>query len=170
MKKILAVACAAFSLAACNNNETGTTTMDTTGTYTDTMGSAVAVDTSMSSTTTSNAYSPKEGDVIYTEKKVKVWRNGEWVVADREVEMDNGVVVYRDGRVRKNGKEIELKEGEVVDRTGNFFDRSGRAIENAWDATKEGVKDAGKAIGKTAKKAGDKIEKAVEPDNKENRQ
>jgi hypothetical protein len=35
-----------------------------------------------------------------------------------------------------------------------------------WDDTKRGVKKAGKAIGIAAEKAGDKIEDAVDNDNK----
>ena len=154
MKKIIAMALAAISLAACNDNGTDNDTVDTKDT------------TSTTSTTTiTTSYSPADGDVTYRDKKVRVMKNGEWVDADDDVKLDNGVVVYRNGRVKKDDKEIELEDGEVVNRTGNFFDKSGRSIENAWDATREGVKEAGKAVGNAAEKVGDKVEKAVDKDD-----
>ena len=73
-----------------------------------------------------------------------VYRNGQWVEADDDVKLENG---------------------EVVDRDGDFFDATGRAIENAWDDTKAGVKEAGKDIEKAAQKAGDKVEGAVDDDH-----
>lgn len=164
MKKIIALAIATVSFAACNNAEGDKTTVDsssTTGTMATTPSDSSAV---TSSTTTSSAYTAADGDVTYTDKKVRVMRGGKWVDADDDVKLDNGVVVYKNGKVKKEDKEIELKDGEVVNRTGNFFDKSGRAIENAWEATKEGAKDAGKAIKKAADKVGDKVSDAVHKD------
>ena len=158
MKKFFVMALAAVSLVACNDNEADNDADDTTVNSVDTTSTT---NTTTTTTTNTTGYTPVDGDVTYQEKKVRVRRNGEWVDADDDVRMDNGVVVYRDGRVTRDDKEIELEEGEVVDRTGNFFDRSGRAIENAWDVTKEGAKDAGRAVKKTAKKVGEKVEKAV---------
>jgi hypothetical protein len=71
------------------------------------------------------------------------------------------VVVTRTGRVTRDGKERELGEGEAVNKTGEFFDKAGRSIENAWDKTKAGVKEAGKDIGDATRKAGQKVENAV---------
>lgn len=153
MKTILTMAFAALTLAACNDNNADKDTVNTT-------------DTTITTTTTTT-YIPVEGDVTVREKKVMVMRNGQWVEADSDVSLDNGVVVTRSGRVVKDGQERELQEGEVVNRTGDFFDRSGRAIENAWDATKEGVKDAGQAIEKGAKKVGEKAKDVVDDDDKD---
>jgi hypothetical protein len=157
MKKIIVMTFAAFSLAACNNAETDNATVDTEDTTT----------TTKTTTTTSAAYAPAEGDVTYREKKVMIWRNGQWIEADEDVRMDNGVVVYRTGKVKKGEKEIELEEGEVVDRSGNIFDKTGRAIENAWGATKEGVKDAGRAVGNAAEKVGKEAKDVVDDDKDE---
>jgi len=161
MKKFLAIVCAAATLTACNN-EADTTTETTT---TADSNAAANVETTEPS---SGAYTPVEGDVSYRESKVMVMRNGAWVEADQDVKFDNGVTVYRNGRVERNDMEIELREGEIVNRTGDFFDRSGVAIGNAWDATKEGAKDAGRAVKKTAKKIGQKVEDAVDGDKKDN--
>jgi hypothetical protein len=167
MKKIIALAFAAFSLAACNDNEADDVTVETEDTTSVAVDTNTTVDTTITTTTTSKAYTPEEGDVIYRNKKVMVRRNGEWVETNEDVKLDNGVVVNREGKVRKDGREVELEEGEAVSKTGEFFDKTGRAIENAWDATKEGAKDAGRAVKKVAKKVGEKVENAVEPDNKE---
>ncbi|HEV7332661.1 MAG TPA: DUF6799 domain-containing protein [Flavisolibacter sp.] len=133
MKKLLTIALAAFSLVACENANNTASTEDTTTTTTTT-------------TSENAAYAPAEGDVTRRDGKVMVMRNGEWVEADRDVEMDNGVVVYKDGRVVRDGNEVELEDGEVVNKTGEFFDRTGRAIENAWDDAKQGVKKAAKEV------------------------
>ena len=156
MKKIIVMALTAVSLAACNDGTDNATvdTKDTTSTI-------------MSTTTISTSYTPAEGDVTYRDKKVRVWKNGQWVDADGDVELESGVVVHRTGRVKKEDKEIVLEDGEVVNRSGNFFDKTGHAIEKAWNATKEGVKDAGKAVGKAAEKVGEKAKDAVTDDDKE---
>lgn len=160
MNKIIAMAIAAVSLVACNDRGTDTTSTenatvdmrDTTTTYNSTNGA--------------NAYAPVEGDVTRRNGKVMVMRNGEWVEADKDVRMDNGVVIYRDGRVVRNGQEVRLEDEEVVDRTGNFFDRTGRALEKGWDKTKEGAKEVGRDVRDATRKAGDKIENAVDNDRK----
>lgn len=155
MKKIIAMAFAAVSLAACNDGEADNTVVDTDTTTTTT------------TTTTDNAaaYTPAEGDVTYREKKVMVYRNGQWVETEEDVRLENGVVVSREGKVTRDGKEIELEEGEVVNRTGNFFDKTGRAIENAWDTVKVDIKDAGQAVEKGAKKVGKEVKDAVTDDD-----
>jgi outer membrane biogenesis lipoprotein LolB len=94
MKRIIALAFAAVSLTACNDDaETDTTTVDTDTTTTTT-----------TTTSTNTAYVPGEGDVTYREKKVMVYRNGDWVEADNDVTLDDGVVVRRSGRVERDGK------------------------------------------------------------------
>jgi pSer/pThr/pTyr-binding forkhead associated (FHA) protein len=123
MKKIIVTALAAVSLAACNDN-TGTdatvNTTDSVSSTTETTGSSMGTtDTgttsSTTTTTTSTTYTPGEGDVTYRDKKVRVWRNGQWVDSDNDVNLDNGVVVRRNGRVTRNGKEVEmqLKKQEI---------------------------------------------------------
>jgi len=172
MKKIITMAFAAVSLAACNNTEADNATVETDTTSTATSATSDTNSTTTSTTpdttstttttTTSSAYTAADGDVTYRDKKVRVMKGGKWVDADNDVKLDNGTVVYRNGRVKKDGKEIELKDGEVANRTGNLFDKSGRAIENAWDATKEGAKDAGKAVKEGAKDAGNAVKKAAD--------
>lgn len=193
MKKIFVLAIAAVSFAACNNTEADTTTgesstsadsVSSTSTTTPsgtsgTMGGAsdTALTSTSTTTSTSSVYTAADGDVVYRDKKVKVMKGGKWVDADNDVKLDNDVVVSSKGKVRKAGKEVTMKEGEIVNRTGNFFDKSGHAIENAWGATKEGAKDLGndvkegvsdavKDVKKATKKAGDKVGDATDKDNK----
>lgn len=156
MKQIIALAFAGLLLAACNDTATKTETVETSDT--------VAPVTTTTTTTTSN-YTASEGDISRRNGKVMVMHNGEWVEADAEVKLDNGVVIYRDGRVVNADKEMELQEGEIISKTGAFFDRTGNAIENAWDDTRRGVKKAGKAVGDAARKLGDKVEDAVNDSN-----
>ena len=152
MKRTIVLAFAAFSITACNNNEAGTTT------------TADSIQSTTNETTTTT-YTPADGDVKYSGNKVMVMKNGAWVEADEDVKLDNGVVVYRNGRVERDGTEIELREGEVVNRTGEFFDNTGMAVANAWEVTKEGAKDSGRAVKKTAKKVGEKVEDALDGDS-----
>ena len=155
MNRIFVIAFAAASFTACNNTNTSSTDADTT--ITDTMATIPEA----TDTVTTITYIPAEGDVIYKDSKVYVMKNGAWVEADNDVTLDNGVVVYKTGTVKKDKKEIELKEGEVVNKAGNFFDKTGHAIANAWDDTKDAVGDAGRAVSKTAKKAGKEIDTLV---------
>jgi hypothetical protein len=161
MKKLFVLGFAALSFAACSDNQADTSTTDRD--RDDTMDNSATVTTSTPDTAA--GYTAVEGDVTYTGNKVRVMRNREWVEADNDITLDDGTVVYRNGRVKKQDREIRLNDGEVVTRTGNFFDKSGRAIENAWDATKEGAKKAGKAIENTADKVGEKAKKAVKDDD-----
>src|SRR5688572_827880 len=88
-------------------------------------------------TSSSKTYTEADGDVKYSGTKVMVRKNGAWVEADEDIKLENGITVYRNGRMERDGYEIELRDGEVVNKTGDFFDRTGAAIANAWDATKE---------------------------------
>ena len=94
------------------------------------------MDTTTTMSSTYSVYTPEEGDGIYRDNTVKVMKNGQWVNAENDVKMDDGVVVYRNGKVIKGDKEVELHDGEIVNKAGNFFNRSGEAFEDAWDATK----------------------------------
>ena len=152
MKKIFLITCIAGSLIACNNSGTDATddtVLDSDTTITTTATSATAV------------YTPVEGDVSYRDGKLMVWKGNDWVVADNDVTLDNGVVVYKNGEVKKEGKTVTLDDGEVVNHSGDFFDKTGHAISDAWDATKTGVKKAGEAVEDAAKSAKD----AVDNDN-----
>src|SRR5690606_7444431 len=100
---------------------------------------------------TVSKYTPAEGDVTYRDNQLMVWKGNEWVLADQDVTLDNGVVVYKNGEVKKEGKTVKLEDGEVVTGVGKFFDKTGEAIEDAWSSTKKGVKEAGDAIDKAAK-------------------
>ena len=99
MKKIFAIAIAVVSSTACNNIETSNDTRDSSTNSATT--TATPSDTTISASTT---YTASDGDVTYRDKKVRVMKNGEWVDADKDVTLDNGVVVYRSGRVKKNSK------------------------------------------------------------------
>ncbi|HTM92336.1 MAG TPA: DUF6799 domain-containing protein [Flavisolibacter sp.] len=102
--------------------------------------------TNETDTSTHAAYAPSDGDVTYRSGKVMVWRDGEWKEADSDVHLNNGVVVNRKGEVIKEDKVVVLDDGEVVNRSGRFFDKAGNAIDDAWDATKKGVKKAGEEV------------------------
>jgi hypothetical protein len=132
MKKAFVLAFAGVSiLVACNDNQTSSINDDRQDTTT------VVTD---APPTTYTTYTPVEGDVTYRDKKVLVYRNGAWVEANEDVKLDNGIVVYRTGVVKKDDKEVELEEGVVVNREGDFFDRTGKAMENMWSDIKKGAK------------------------------
>jgi hypothetical protein len=150
MKIFLVLTLAVLSVAACNNPEGEKTSVEIHGDTT---------------TTTTKTYTPVDGDVRYSENKVMVMRSGNWVEADKDVEMDNNVMVFRDGRVERGDIEVRLGEGEIVTKTGEFFDNTGNTIANAWMVTKEGTKDAGRAVKKTAKRIGNKVDSAAGRDD-----
>lgn len=138
MKKLFVFAIiGATVLSACNsdNRETTSTTINSDTTENAAVGSS-----------TTTTYSPAEGDVSYRNGKVVVWRNNDWVETDEDVTLNDGVVVKRNGEVKKGDDVVKLEEGESVDRSGRFFDKAGNAIEDAWDATKKGVKKAGEEV------------------------
>src|SRR5690606_19345322 len=122
MKNLMAIALITASLVACDNTANNETVESS--------------DTNTTTTTTTTTYSPAEGDASYRNGRLMVWRNDNWVEADDDVRMENDVVVYRNGEVKRNDDVVVLRDGEVVSRTGEFFDNTGRAIEDAWDATK----------------------------------
>ena len=132
MKKIFVLVVSAASFIACNNDGTDTTT-------------TIKTDTASNAATT-YSYTPAEGDVTYRNGKVMVWRNSDWVVADDDVTMNDGIVVRKNGEVKRGDDVVVLKDGEVVDKSGRFFDKAGNAIEDGWDAAKKGVKKAGEEV------------------------
>ena len=125
MKNVLISMAMAALLTACNTNTETTTKTDTS---------------------THAAYAPSEGDVTKRDGKVMVWHDGEWKEADNDVHLSNGVVVNRKGEVIKEDKVVVLDDGEVVNKSGRFFDKAGNAIDDAWDATKKGVKKVGEEV------------------------
>ena len=145
MKNVLFAALLAASVSACDNQSATTAETEDSTTVTAT------------TPTTTTTYTPAEGDATYRDGKVMVWRNNDWVEADTDVTMDDGIVVYRSGEVKKEGKTVKLEDGEVVTHTGNFLDKTGEAISDAWDATKKGVSKAGEAIGDAADKTKDAV-------------
>lgn len=153
MKKIFVLAIAATSFVACNDQKATDTTVETDTTTT--------VSTDVTTTTVPTAYVAGEGDVIYRDGKVLVWRNNAYVETDKDVTLDDNVVVRRNGDVVRDGKVVKLEDGQAVTRTGRFFNKAGEAIEDAWDATKKGVNKAGDAIQKGAKKVGEGVKDAV---------
>ncbi len=166
MKKLVLLMAVAGMFAACNENKTEETTTNVDTTMTPSGDMAVT-----ETKTTTTTYTPAEGDVKRENNMVVVYRNGAWTpVTEKEVAMDNGVVVTDKGEARNaDGKVIVIEEGETMSKTGRFFDRTGNAIERGWDATKEGVKDAAHAVGNAAEKAADKTRDAFRKDeNKTN--
>lgn len=102
--------------------------------------------TTKTDTSSNAAYAPSEGDVMRKDGKVMVWHDGEWEVANNDVHLSDGVVVNTKGEVSRGDRVVVLDDGEVVDRSGRFFDKAGNAVEDAWDATKKGVKKVGEEI------------------------
>ena len=171
MKRVFIVAISASFLASCTDS--GNKTTVTTGSS----DTAVVIDNNAPVASATTVYTPADGDVIMKDGKTMIWKNGVWVATTGNTTMSNGMVITSQGKVTHENHTITLNEGEAVNRTGNFFDRTGAAIDNAWDATKKGVskaadatgnalKDAGHAIGTGAKKVGNKVADAVDGDNK----
>ena len=126
MKNLVIMAGLAALLFSCND-ETKESTTTVTGTETSTSANAAKRNSA-------------EGDVTYRDGKVMVWRNGQWVEAENDVELENGVVVRKNGRIVRNGEEVEFREGVVVSREGDFFDDAGNAIDEGWEGLKKGFK------------------------------
>lgn len=147
MKKLMLIGCFAIFSFACNDETDTTTTNTTTDSVSETSERAAPV------------YSPSEGDVTYRSGKLLVYRNNQWVEADRDVELDGDVVVRKDGRIFRDTVEVDLEEGEVVTKAGRVLDKTGNAIEKGWKKTKEGVK-------KGYKKAKEEVKEVVK-DNDE---
>ncbi len=150
MKKIFALAFIAAAFTARNDADTDTT----------------SVDTDTTTMTTTRSYTAAEGDVSYRNEKLMVYRNGNWVESDKDVTLDNGIVVSRKGEVRRDQDVVVINDGEVIDKSGNFWDKTGNAIDDGWDATKRGVKKAGNAIEKGAKKVGEETKDVFTDDDK----
>ncbi|MEO7315091.1 MAG: DUF6799 domain-containing protein [Ginsengibacter sp.] len=157
MKKIILMASVVALLSACNAN-----TDENTVVSNDTLGPVITNETPLTTTETVvvNKYSPSEGDVTYRNNQLLVWRGNDWVKVEKDVTLDNGVVIYKNGEVKRDGKTVKLEDGEVVTSVGKFFDKTGDAIDDAWNSTKKGVRKAGDAIDKAAKD----IKKSVDGD------
>lgn len=135
-------------LSACNAN-TDENTVVTGDSFPPLTNAGVPVTTT--ETFTVHKYNPADGDVIYKDHQLMVWRGNDWVKVEKDVTLDNGVIIYRNGEVKKEGKTVKLEDGEVVTSVGKFFNKTGDAIDDAWDSTKKGVKKAGDAIDKVGK-------------------
>lgn len=141
MKKIIVLALAVTSLAACNEQKSKESVMVNTDTSTN-----VTMDNMDNATTTTTTYTPADGDISYTNGKLMVWRNNAYVEADNDVTLEDNIVVKRNGEATRNGVVIKLEDGERVSRTGRFFNRTGEVIEDGWDATKRGAKKVGEKV------------------------
>lgn len=159
MKKFFLVASVVALLSACNAN-----TDESTVVKTDTLGPVITNETPLTSTETVvvNKYTPAEGDVTYRNNQLLVWKGNDWVKVEKDVTLNNGVVVYKNGEVKKEGKTVKLEDGEVVTSVGEFFNKTGDAINDAWNSTKKGVKNAGDAMEKVAKD----VKESVDGDGK----
>ena len=152
MKKIFLTLFSDCALMACGDSESETaTTTDTTSMATEPVPEPATA-----------ARVPVEGDVTWDAGTVRVYRNNTWEDANDDVRFDNDVVVYRDGRVVRGDVEYEWEDGYVIDRDGNVWTRTGNALDNAWEATKYGVKETGKAVKHVGKKIGEKTKDAVD--------
>ena len=155
MKNLIVFVFSGYLLMGCNTSSTNNTTSDTISTTTSETGK---VDTVVGPGPT---YNPAEGDVTYRNSKLMVRQNDQWVEPEKDVTLDSDIVVYRTGRVKRGNREIVLEDSQVVSRSGNIFDKTGRALDDAWDATKKGVNDAANAVKKAAKKVGDKTDDVI---------
>src|SRR6185437_2259154 len=150
MKRIFLIAGIAALFAACNNSGTADSNMSD------------SVDTTMPmATTATTIYTPAEGDVIYKNGHLMVYKGTDWADADGNITLDNGIVVYKNGDVKKDDNTIRLDDGEVVTHSGNFFDKTGHAIKDAWNSTKGAVGKAGEAVGNGVSDAGKAVGNAV---------
>lgn len=159
MKKFFVLAAMAAGFASCGEN--ASTTEAEGATKTETEVTTPDPGTGNVTTEVTTTYKAADGDVMLKEGKLLVNKNGEWVVAEKNITLEDGTVVTIKGDATKDGKTVSIKEGEAVNKTGKFFDRTGAAISNAWDATKEGVKDAGAAIKEGAKDTKEAVEKGA---------
>ena len=97
MKKMFAIAIVTASLIACNDSSTDQVSVD-----------ADTTSTSTTTTTTTTQYTPSEGDVSYRNGKVVVWKNSDWVEADEDVTLSNGVIVRKNGEVKRDNDVVIL--------------------------------------------------------------
>lgn len=151
MKKIFLLAIVGATLVACNENAPSIND--------DTRDNSTVTETPPA---TDVVYVPVEGDVTYKDSKVHVMRNGAWVESNEDVKLNDGTTITKSGKVVKDGKDMQLEDGVVINGEGNFFDKAGQKIDNAWDATKDGANKAGDEIEKGAKKTGNEIEKGAD--------
>lgn len=154
MKKIIAAGMVCLAFTACTNstktNEVIAT--DTSATVMEPKGDAVV---------TTVVYTPAEGDVIYRDGKVMVWHSNAYVVTNKDVKLDNGLVVKPNGDVVREDETVTLDDGEAVSATGRFFNKAGNVIEDGWKGAKKGVKKAGEGIKKAAKETGEAVKSIV---------
>jgi len=146
MKKMFFIAGIATCMFACTNETKDSTT---------TVKPDSATNTTNNTANKPTTYTSSEGDVSYRNGKVMVWRNNEWVVADNDVTLDNGIVVRRNGRLVRDNEEVEFEDGVVVDKSGRFFDKAGNVIEDGWDGVKKGAKEAKEGVKKGANEVKD---------------
>lgn len=153
MKKIFSLAAISFIIFSCNDNTTKTTetSLDTTMTKDGTVAA-----------TTVTTYTSADGDVTYKEGKLMIYENGSWKEAEKDVVLDDGTVVTVKGEAKdKNGKTVMVSDGGIINKTGKWFDKAGNAIANAWDDTKDAVKEGAHEVKQGAEKAGEKIKETV---------
>lgn len=151
MKNLLLLLLFTGAFAACNESEAEeTTATDST------------VMTKEAPAPEPSARKAAEGDVSYEGGRVRLYRDNTWGDVNEDIMLDNGVVIRRDGRAMKDGEEYALEDGYIMDREGNVWDKTGKTVSDAWDATKHGVKKGAQAVGDAAEKAGEKARDAVD--------
>ncbi|MEO6129252.1 MAG: DUF6799 domain-containing protein [Ferruginibacter sp.] len=158
MKKIIAAGIICLAFTACTDSAK-TNDVTTTTTTTDTTS---IMDPKVDTVATAVVYTPAEGDVIFRNGKVLVWHSNAYVVTDKDVTLESGVVVKPNGEVVRDDETVTLNDGEAVSATGRFFNKAGNVIEDGWQGAKKGVKKAGEGIKKAAKKTGEAVKSVVD--------
>lgn len=158
MKKLFALAFIAVGFAACNNDANDKDGVDT-----------LAVNTTTNETNNvvvqpqQPAITYTEGDVSRRDGKVVVYKGGQWAPVEKDVVLEDGTVVNVKGEAKnKEGKVYVMEDGYYVTKAGRFFDRTGAAINNAWEATKNGVENAAQATKEGINKAADAVKDGAE--------
>ena len=162
MKKVIVAVAAVAFFTACNGDKTDSTTVttDTSVASMNSMADTMVVPADHTTTVSTVAYVPAEGDVTYRNGKVMVYKNNDYVVVDNDVTLDDGIVVRRNGEVVRDGKIVRLEEGESVSRVGRWFNKAGEGMEDAWDGVKKGATKAAEGVKKGATKAAEGVKKA----------
>ena len=107
------------------------------------------------------SFTATEGDITKKDGVVLVYKNGNWVAVDNDINLGNGISVSKSGEVKKDGKTITIDDGAFINKAGAFFDKTGTAISNAWDNAKNAANNVAGDVKQEAGKAIDAIQEAA---------
>lgn len=138
MKKLIAVAIAAFIFSCGENTSTKTdSTSDSSGVgnspTTDTSLNSMSKDTSMNSMSSSSTESASVsgGSMTMKDGKMMMRKNGKWVLMDQQVTCTDGCKVKPNGElIMKDGKRMMMKEGMMITKDGHMTDDKGKMMDN----------------------------------------